>query len=276
MLLINIFSFFLCTTLIISSSTFLIKEWTDDQIALLDESSSEINRIYFIYADWCGACRRFKPKFSQIIPKLVQLSPSPLEIIQIDLDKAHLLSSRFRISHLPSLFHQIGGEFRKIDSYRENLDKYFEEKAWIGIPTMGPLSLPRDKISKAPKGAPQKKLVHSVTEYIDSLGVTFPTFLLLSSSCLLFIAFFVIWCVWLYTDYKLNAHNFTDEAIKERIKFLKTQPEFRDQFDLSEVEDKDESGEESDTTQTQTEPETSLDDSTPLRGRRSIVKNRLK
>lgn len=253
----------------------VIKEWTDDQMSLLDESTG-INRIYLIYADWCGACRRFKPKFTQITPKLVQLSPSPpLEIVQINLDKAPLIGSRFRISHLPSLFHQMDGEFRKIDGFRENLDKYFLEKAWSGLPTMGPLSPPRGRTAAAAaKGAPPKKL-SSITDSIESLGVTVPTFVLLSSTSLLFISFFLIWCIWLYTDYKLNAHNFTDEAIKERIKFLKTQPEFRDQFDLSELDEKDDSGEESDT-ETEPEPETSSDETVPLRGRRSSVKNRLK
>lgn len=261
--------------LLVISCSNVIKEWTDDQMALLDESSG-INRIYLIYADWCGACRRFKPKFTQITPKLVQLSPSPLEIVQINLDKAPLIGSRFRISHLPSLFHQMDGEFRKIDGFRENLDKYFHDKAWSGMPTMGTLSPPRDKTTAAAKGAPPKKS-SSITDFIESLGVTVPTFVLLSSTSLLFIALFLIWCIWLYTDYKLNAHNFTDEAIKERIKFLKTQPEFRDQFDLSELDEKDDSGAESDT-ETETEPETSSDETVPvpLRGRRSSIKNRLK
>lgn len=246
----------------------VIKEWTDQQINLLDETGTHINRLYLIYADWCGACRRYKPKLNEITPKLVQLSPSPLEIIHINLDKSPLIGSRFRISHLPTVFHQIDGEFRKLDTFKEKLDKYFETKAWIGTPTMGPLSPPR---GKTPPGAPRKRS-NTITEYIENLGVSVPVFVLLSSSLLLFLTLFVIWCVWLYTDYKLNAHNFTDEAIKERIKFLRTQPEFRDEFDLSELEEKDDSGEESDT---ETEPETS-DEAAPLRGRRSSIKNRLK
>lgn len=268
MLLLTIFSIFYS---LISSSN-VIKEWTDHQLSLLDETTG-INRIYLVYADWCSACRRFKPKLNQITPKLVQLSPSPLEIIHINLDKAPLIGSRFRISHLPSLFHQIDGEFRKLDNYRDNLDKYFEDKVWIGSPTMGPLSPPRDKTATT-KGAPNKTS-KSITEFIEKLDLTVPTFVLLSSTCLLFISFFVIWCVWLYTDYKLNAHNFTEEAIKESIKFLKTQPEFRDQFDLSELEEKEDSGEESDT-ETEQETCTSSNETVPLRGRRSIIKNRLK
>ena len=167
----------------------------------------------------------------------------------------------------------MNGEFRKIDAYRENLDNYFKDKAWSEIPSMGPLSPSRNKSSTGAKGAPSKKSSSTIIDFIESLGISVSSFILLSSTCLLFIAFFVIWCVWLYTDYKLNAHNFTEEAIKERIKFLKTQPEFRDQFDLSELEEKDDSGEESDT---ETEPETGNDESAPLRGRRSSIKNRLK
>lgn len=262
MLLLAIFA--LLSSLISASN--VINEWTDDQLTRLDESGPEINRLFLIYADWCGACRRYKPKLHQIAPKLVQLSPSPLEIIQINLDKAPLIGSRLRISHLPSLFHQIDGEFRKLDTFKESLDKYFEEKLWIGSPSMGPLSPPR---GRSPTGAPNKKSSSSITEYIENLGVSVPVFVLLSSTFLLFISLFVIWCVWLYTDYKLNAHNFTDEAIKERIKFLRTQPEFRDEFDVSDFEEK-----ESDT-ETESEPETS-DETAPLRGRRSSIKNRLK
>lgn len=248
-----------------------VQEWTDDQLDRLNENDPQINRLFLVYAEWCGACRRYKPKLHQSVPKLVQLSPSPLEIIQINLDKSPLIGSRFRVSHLPSVFHQIGGEFRKIDTFKEKLEVYFEKKIWVGTPTMGPLSPPRSK--QSPSNTKKSSSSNSISAFIADLGVSLPVFVLLSSTLLLFIVFFIIWCIWLYTDYKLNAHNFTDEAIKERIKFLRTQPEFRDEFGGSDLDSKEDSGEESDT---ETDNESEVNETKPLRGRRSSIKNRLK
>lgn len=248
-------------------------DWTDEQLERLDDSSAEVNRLILVYADWCGACRRFKPKLQQSIPKLVQISPSPLEIVQINLDKAPLMGSRLRVSHLPTLYHQIGGEFRKLDTFKENLESYFEKKLWVGIPTMGPLSPARG--IKQPADKSKNSSGFTITGFIDDLGISLPAFVLLVSTLFMFITFFVIWCVWLYTDYKLNAHNFTEEAVKERIKFLRKQPEFRDEFGGPEFDSKEDSGNESDT-ETESDSESMRSETRPLRGRRSSIKNRLK
>lgn len=239
----------------------------------VDESSPEINRVYLFYADWCGACRRFKPKFIQVAPKLIQLSPMNLEIIQINLDKAPRLASRFRVSHLPTVFHQIGEEFRKLDTFQNNLEEYFEKRIWMGTPSMGPLSQARG----APvQGSTKKSEKFTLTKFVDDLGISLPVFILLSSTILLFVTLFLIWCIWLYTDYKLNAHNFTEEGVKERIKILRTLPEFEGEFEASESEfEKEDSGEESDTEQSEGEAE-EFNERAPLRGRRSSLKNRLK
>lgn len=252
-----------------------VHDWTDDNLELLNDSQEGINRLILVYAEWCGACRRFKPKFHQNIPKLVQLSPSPLEIIQINLDKAPLIGSRLRISHLPSLYHQIGGEFRKLDAFKDNLEKCFEKKLWIGTPTMGSLSPPRSR--KAAAGDSKKFSKFTISGFIDDLGVSVPVFILLTSTFLLLIAFFIIWCIWLYTDYKLNAHNFTEEAIKERIKYLRKHPDYREEFGGSEFDSKEDSGNESDTeTESERESVQNSSESKLLRGRRSSIKNRLK
>lgn len=259
--------FFFVTVSVSVSASNSIQDWTDDQLFRVDEVAPEINRLFLFYADWCSACRRYKPSFIKSVPKLIQLSPDNLEIIQINLDKAPKLGSRFRVSHLPTVYHQIGGEFRKLDTFQSKLEEYFDKKVWIGTPSMGPLSPPR---GTGPTGAPGKNSKQfTISKFVEDLGVSLPLFILLSSSILLFITLFLIWCIWLYTDYKLNSHNFTDEAIKERIKILRKLPEFEGEFDASESEfEKEDSGEESDT-------ESDIDDERePLRGRR--IKNKLK
>ena len=261
------------------SSSSSVQEWNDEKdLGKFDETGPQNHRLFLFYAEWCGACKRYKPKFLQLAPKLIQLSPINLEIIQINLDNAPRIGSRFRISHLPAVYHQIDGEFRKVDGFQieGKLEKYFEGKGWVGAPSMSPLSPPRG--SNPTGGAPSKKSEKfSIDGLVQNLGISLPVFVLLSSTVLLLIALFSVWCIWLYTDYKLNAHKFTEEAIKERIKILRKLPEFEAEFYDSESEfDKEDSGEESDTESEVEEKDESKNERAPLRGRRSSLKNRLK
>lgn len=252
--------------LLSSSTSTVIREWTDAELELADETAS-VNRLFLFYADWCSACRRIKPKFIGVAPKLSQLEPS-LEIIQVNLEKAPLLASRFRVSHLPSLFHQIDGQFWKVDTFRDKLEKYFEGAVWKTAPHMGPLS--PAKVGKA-AGNARNHANFNIFKAIEDSGVSLPVFVILIATILLFIVLFIIWGIWLYTDYKLNAHNFTEEAIKERIKVLRKHPDFEGEFltESGSEEEKDDSGNESDS-------EENAAENVPLRGRRSSLKNRLK
>lgn len=286
-----------CTLILVTISLFLvflsalpsnIQEWTDDNLAKVDEMSPEINRIYLFYADWCGACNRYKPKFLEAAGKIFKIDPN-LQIIKINLDKAPKLGSRFRISHLPSVYHQIGEEFRKVDVFQGNLETFVEKKAWIGTSAMGPLSPVKGRNEPSRRGNPGSV---TIQKYVDDLGISMSVFIIFTSSILLFITLFIIWCIWLYTDYKLNSHRFTDEAIKERIKFLRKQPEFKDEFASEEdEEEKDSSGNESDSEsesysksepEPKSEPESDSESKaeskpkTSIRGRRTTIKNRFK
>ncbi len=79
-----------------------IVDWTDSDLASF-EGRSKIDRFYFFHADWCGACRRFKPEFESALTDVFAKYPK-LEVIRINLDKAPLLSKGFKLSHLPSVF----------------------------------------------------------------------------------------------------------------------------------------------------------------------------
>lgn len=77
-------------------------DWSDSDIAAF-ESRPVGDRFYLFYADWCGACRRFKPEFESAVKNVLDKYPK-LEVIRVNLDKAPLLSKTFKISHLPTLF----------------------------------------------------------------------------------------------------------------------------------------------------------------------------
>lgn len=53
------------------------------------------------------------------------------------------------------------------------------------------------------------------------------------------VVLFAIWIVWLYTDYKLNGHRLTEEAVQERIRLLRRMEneEFGKDRDSEEDED---------------------------------------
>ena len=61
----------------------------------------------------------------------------------------------------------------------------------------------------------------NITQWIESQGVSLSTFVILVSMLALMVILFVIWMVWLYTDYKLNGHRLTEDAIQERLRLLR-------------------------------------------------------
>lgn len=73
-----------------------------------------------------------------------------------------------------------------------------------------------------------------------------PAFIMAVSMMAMIVVLFAIWIVWLYTDYKLNGHRLTEEAVKERVRLLRKMEneEFGKDHD-SDEEDED-SGNESD------------------------------
>ena len=79
-----------------------IVDWTDSDMATFDNRSLT-DRFYLFYADWCGACRRFKPEFETSLNEVFGKYPE-LEVIRVNLDKAPLLSKNFKVAHLPTVF----------------------------------------------------------------------------------------------------------------------------------------------------------------------------
>ena len=79
-----------------------IVDWTDADLASF-ESRSSADRFYLFYADWCGACKRFKPEFEAALEQVFKNHPQ-LQVIRVNLDKAPIFSKTLKVSHLPSLF----------------------------------------------------------------------------------------------------------------------------------------------------------------------------
>lgn len=91
----------LCLSAVLASAA--IKDWTDSDLQDFESRPMIADRLYLFYADWCSACRNFKPVFEKKIAEVRSKIPE-LEVIRVNLDAAPLLSRKFKISHLPTVF----------------------------------------------------------------------------------------------------------------------------------------------------------------------------
>lgn len=91
----------LCLSAVLASAA--IKDWTDSDLQDFESRPMNADRLYLFYADWCSACRNFKPVFEKKIAEVRSKIPE-LEVIRVNLDAAPLLSRKFKISHLPTVF----------------------------------------------------------------------------------------------------------------------------------------------------------------------------
>ncbi|UJR22731.1 hypothetical protein I4U23_025765 [Adineta vaga] len=81
------------------------------------------------YAPWCSACQKFQPiwnDFSTVI------SSKNLKVASINIEQYSLLSSRFRITALPTVFYVRDGVFRQYEGERslKSLQTYIENEEW--------------------------------------------------------------------------------------------------------------------------------------------------
>lgn len=230
-----------------------LSEWTDAELNKLDadplqEAGKEVERIFMFYADWCSACRRYKPNFIRQISVEIPLCPAAnqYEFIQINLDKAPQMARRFHISHIPAIYHQTGGEFRKIDrsDYLSNLKGFIENESFKQLPLLT-LSDPSSRFGQDQDSTGKNKKGFNLQVFLSNLlkdlNISPLTLVFLLSTVFLILAFLLICAVWLYTDYKLNAHHLTDEGVRKRIKMLRKQGEWHDTDDITDQHDSDDS-----------------------------------
>lgn len=54
--------------------------------------------IIEVYANWCGACRKMKPRFEQAANQY-----QDVRFVKINIEKEPQLAARYKVSHLPTL-----------------------------------------------------------------------------------------------------------------------------------------------------------------------------
>lgn len=120
--------------------------------------------------------------------------------------------------------------------------KLLTDKLWKDVKPIPLLEKVEDPVQQEAVRAGSFNLV----KWVESKGVSMPAFIMAVSMMAMIVVLFAIWIVWLYTDYKLNGHRLTEEAVKERIRLLRKMEneEFGKDHD-SDEEDED-SGNESD------------------------------
>lgn len=139
--------------------------------------------------------------------------------------------------------------------------KLLGEKQWQQVePTRIGASAPGTE--GASKGIKAHKF--KLTEWIESQGVSAPSFFLAVALLVLMVLLFIIWLVWLYTDYKLNGHRLTEEAIQERLRLLRKLE--NEQYGKDRDSSSDDSGNESDDDE---------DENAPLSNRRTNLRSRM-
>ncbi|KAI8072843.1 thioredoxin-like protein [Gongronella butleri] len=90
------------------------------------------------YADWCGYCSRFRPKYEAIERQARDFS-TPVYFGAINVDKNPRLAARFFVSRLPTLVHVFDKQVRvlTIPSPPSQLAQFLQEEQWRDIKPEG-------------------------------------------------------------------------------------------------------------------------------------------
>ncbi len=81
--------------------------------------------VLFIYANWCGHCRQFKP----IYQKTASVVGNVVGIFQLDSDKSENVLREFNVRSFPSIY-IFDGKGKKISEYtgpRDNPDVFISQ-----------------------------------------------------------------------------------------------------------------------------------------------------
>ncbi|KAJ1651157.1 hypothetical protein IWQ61_008211 [Dispira simplex] len=122
------------------------------------------------YAEWCGACQRFAPKFKALADRLTKENMAHVGLGTVEIDANPELAARFMITHLPSMFYIREGQVRLYEGPLEvnHLFHYVQEEwkestVWDGL--VSPFSLFGTFIGKVAGGG------HFVITYLKVMPV---------------------------------------------------------------------------------------------------------
>ncbi|CAF0889912.1 unnamed protein product [Adineta ricciae] len=81
------------------------------------------------YAPWCSACQKFQPVWNDFS---TATSSQDLNVASVNIEQYSVLSSRFRIAQLPTVFYVRDGVFRKYEGERslKSLKAYIDNEEW--------------------------------------------------------------------------------------------------------------------------------------------------
>ncbi|KAI8139972.1 thioredoxin-like protein [Fennellomyces sp. T-0311] len=110
-----------------------VTEVTDSNVGSLVGKQDEW--LLEFYADWCGYCRKFAPKY-EAVQRVLASSPTShdVRVGKVNVDTNPGLAARFFIQRLPTIMHIKDHEVRVIPADRMNdLVSIVEDQSWNEI-----------------------------------------------------------------------------------------------------------------------------------------------
>ncbi|XP_065191811.1 thioredoxin-related transmembrane protein 1-like [Sycon ciliatum] len=104
-----------------------VVEITDSNLQMLHEGEWMIK----FHAPWCPACQQFAAPWISLARELKETHPH-VRFANVDVTEQPILSGRFLIQHLPTLYHVKDNAFRKYDGKRseEDIEVYIKDELW--------------------------------------------------------------------------------------------------------------------------------------------------
>ncbi|CAO3644738.1 unnamed protein product [Cunninghamella echinulata] len=92
------------------------------------------------YADWCGYCKHFDPKYKEAEKKAKSTIYDTIFFGQVNIDENPALAARFFVSRLPSVYHIKDHQVRSLSPLPRTSDQFvsfLENKEWETIQPIG-------------------------------------------------------------------------------------------------------------------------------------------
>jgi len=118
--------FVLCNSVLFANAE--VEELSEDNWTAMMEGEWLVK----FYAPWCPACKSLAPTWDQLGHQAADLG---LRLAKIDVTENPVLSGRFFITALPTIYHVKDGEFRQYKGHRSNqeLISFIRDELWKNV-----------------------------------------------------------------------------------------------------------------------------------------------
>ncbi|KAI9307613.1 thioredoxin-like protein [Cunninghamella echinulata] len=133
----KIFSILLLSTFILACYSQVVKV-TDTNFDQVVKKSDEW--VLEFYADWCGYCQHFNPKYKEAEKKAKSTIYNTIFFGQVNIDENPALAARFFVSRLPSMYHIKDHQVRSLSPLPRTSDQlvsFLENKEWETVQPIG-------------------------------------------------------------------------------------------------------------------------------------------